>query len=92
MNVVLVPVAGWRDVAWVASGQPEQPRRLDVAEGRLDHFRGRVQPLEAAHHRRRLGEVALRHDERVGDRRLLQRLVAAKPWTASTVATTVSSA
>ena len=71
-------VAGGRDVAWVASGKPEQPRRLDVAEGRFDHFRGRVQPLEAAYHRSRLGEVALRHDERVGDRRLLQRLAAAQ--------------
>ena len=31
-----------------------------------------------SHDRRRLGEIALRHDERVGDRRLLQRLLVAQ--------------
>ena len=61
-------------------GRAKSRAGLDVAEGRHEHL---AQPGSAARAAPSTGAVSarsrLRHDERVRDRRLLQRLLAAQP-------------
>ena len=67
------------EVARVALVAVEELVRRHVAEHRLEDLRARVQAAELPLHASRVGQVRLRDDEPVGDRGLLDRLLAAQP-------------